>query len=56
MKALMDIPINEVMINAYGKEEDGLDNNGVFLDSLSSFWSAFYDCCTHGEEERVPVI
>lgn len=55
-KALMDLTINVVMINAFGKEEDGLDNNGVFLDALSSFWNCFYESCTIGEEERVPAI
>lgn len=40
----------------FGKEKDGLDNNGVFLDTLSSFWSSIYESCTCGKEERVPVI
>ena len=44
------------MINSLGKEEDGLDNNGVFLHALSAFWNSFYDSCTNGEDERVPVI
>ena len=55
-ETVMDIPLNVVLINAFGKEEDGVDNNGVFLDALSSFWAAFYKSCTNGEEERAPVI
>ena len=55
-ETVMDTPLNVVMINAFGKEEDGVDNNGVFLDALSSFWAAFYESCTNGEEERAPVI
>ena len=55
-KAVVDKAINVVMINSLGKEEDGLDNNGVFLDALSAFWNSFYDSCTNGEDERVPVI
>ena len=39
----------------FGKEKDGLDNNGVFLDALSSFWSSIYESCTCAKE-RVPVI
>ena len=55
-ETVMDTPLNVVMINAFGKEEDGVDNNGVFLDALSLFWAAFYESCTNGEEERAPVI
>ena len=36
-KAVVDTTLNVVMINSFGKEEDGLDNNGVFLDALSAF-------------------
>ncbi|CAH3132861.1 unnamed protein product [Pocillopora meandrina] len=38
------------------KEEDGLYTSGVFLDALSAFWNSFYDFCTNGKDERVPVI
>ena len=55
-KAVVDIAFNVVMINSFGKEEDGLDNSDVFLDALSAFWNSFYDSCTNGEDERVPVI
>ena len=55
-KAVVDTALNVVMINSFGKEEDGLDNSGVFLDELSAFWNSFYDSCTNGEDERVPVI
>ena len=55
-KAVVDIAFNVVMINSFGKEEDGLDNSGVFLDALSAFWNSFYDSRTNGEDERVPVI
>ncbi|KAK3700877.1 hypothetical protein QZH41_003040 [Actinostola sp. cb2023] len=44
------------MVNAFADEENGLDNNGVFLDALSAFWSEFDDSCTTGEQERIPVI
>lgn len=33
-KAVVDTTINVAMINAFGKTEDGLDNNGVFLDTF----------------------
>lgn len=33
--------INMVMINSFRKE-DGLDNNGVFLDARSAFLNSFY--------------
>ena len=55
-KTVVDTAFNLVMINSFGKEEDGLDNSGVFLDALSAFWNSFYDSCTNGEDERVPVI
>ena len=55
-KAVVDTAFNLVMIDSFGKEEDGLDNSGVFLDALSAFWNSFYDSCTNGEDERVPVI
>lgn len=55
-KSIVDIPVNVVMINSFGREEDGVDNNGVFLDALFSFWNSFYDSCTNGEDETVPVI
>ena len=55
-KAVVDTTINVVMINSFGKQETGLDNNGVFLDALSTFWNSFYDSCTNGEDERIPVI
>ena len=44
------------MINSFGKEEFGINDGGVFRDALSAFWSSFYDSCTVGEEERVPVV
>ena len=53
-KAVVDTAFNVVMINSFGKEEDGLDNSGVFLNALSTFWNSFYDACTNGEDERVP--
>lgn len=55
-KAVVDTTLNVVMFNSFGKEEDGLDNSGVFLDALSAFWNSFYDSCTNGEDERVPAI
>ena len=55
-KAVVDTTLNVVMINYFGKEEDGLDNSGVFLDALSAFWNSFYYSCTNGEDERVPAI
>ena len=53
-KAVVDTAFNVVMINSFGKEKDGLDNSGVFLNALSTFWNSFYDACTNGEDERVP--
>ena len=55
-KAVVDTTVNMVMINSFGKGEDGLDNSGVFLDALSAFCKSFYDSCANGEDERVPVI
>lgn len=40
-KAVVDTAFNVVMINSFGKEEDGLENSGVFLDTLSAFWNSF---------------
>lgn len=55
-ETIMNAHIKAVMINGFGKEELGVDNGGVFRDALSAFWSIFYDSCTVGEAERVPVI
>lgn len=43
--AVADTSLNAVMVDSFEKEEDGLDNSGVFLDALSAFWNSFYDCC-----------
>ena len=43
--AVADTSFNEVMVGSFEKEENGLDNSGVFLDALSAFWNSFYDCC-----------
>ena len=43
--AVADTSFNTVMVDSFEKEEDGLDNSGVFLDALSAFWNSFYDCC-----------
>lgn len=43
--AVADTSFNAVMVDSFEKEEDGLDNSGVFLDALSAFWNSFYDCC-----------
>jgi hypothetical protein len=48
--------IKVVMINASGKQELGVDNQGVLRDALSAFWSQFYDSCTVGVQERVPIV
>ena len=40
-KAVVDTTLNVVMINSFGKEKNGLDNSGVFLDALSAFWNSF---------------
>ncbi len=54
--SVMGSAIKVVMINASGKRELGVDNQGVFRDALSAFWTQFYDACTVGEQERVPVV
>ena len=54
--SIMSIAIKVVMINSFGKEELGSDDGGVFRDALSAFWILFYDSCTVGEDERVPVV
>ena len=43
--AVADTSFNEVKVDSFEKEENGLDNSGVFLDALSAFWNSFYDCC-----------
>ena len=43
--AVADTSFNAVMVDSFEKEEDGLDNSGVFLDALSALWNSFYDCC-----------
>ena len=43
--AVADTSLNAVMVDSFEKEEDGLDNSGVFLDALSAFWNSFYDYC-----------
>ena len=55
-ESVMECAIKIVMINSSGKQELGVDNRGVFCDALSAFWSQFYDSCTVGEQERVPVV
>ena len=55
-ESVMACAIKVVMINSAGKQELGVDNHGVFRDALSAFWSQFYDSCTVGEQERVPVV
>lgn len=55
-ESVMASAIKVIMINALGNEESGVDNQGVFRDALSAFWSQFYDSCTVGEQERVPVV
>ena len=44
------------MINSFGKKEKDVDDGGLLRDALSAFWSEFYDSCTVGEEERVPMV
>ena len=44
------------MINGRGEKELGADLGGVFRDAVAGFWTAFYDACTVGEEERVPSL
>ena len=55
-ESVMDCAIKVVMVNSSGKQELGVDNRGVFRDALSAFWSQFYDSCTVGEQERIPVV
>ena len=54
--SIMSTAIKVVVINSFGKEELGIDDGGVLRDVLSAFWSSFYDSCTVGEDERVPVV
>ena len=44
--------INKV---ASGKQELGVDNQGVLRDALSAFWSQFYDSCTVGVQDS-PIV
>ena len=53
-ETVMDIPLNVVMINAFGKEEDGVDNNGVFLDALSSFGPPSMNLVQMGKRRELP--
>ena len=54
--SIMSTAIKVVVINSFGKEELGIDDGGVLRDVLSAFWSSFYNLCTVGEDERVPVV
>ena len=55
-RSVMEARLKVTMINAHGQEEAGSDENGVFRDALSAFYSAFENSCTVGEDERIPVI
>ncbi len=55
-ESIMQSTIKVVMIKFFGKKELGIDNGGVLHDALSAFWNSFYDSCTVGEDERVPVV
>lgn len=50
-RSVMEARLKVTMINAHGQEEAGSDENGVFRDALSAFWSAFENSCTVGEDE-----
>ncbi|CAG9763590.1 unnamed protein product [Ceutorhynchus assimilis] len=39
-----------------GRPEAAEDFGGVFRDSLSEFWSSFYEKCTEGTDYKVPII
>ena len=54
--SILSYPIKVVMINSFEKKERGEDDGGLLRDALSAFWSEFYDSCTVGEDERVPVV
>ena len=42
------------IVNA--REEARTDENGVFRDAMSAFWTTFENSCTVGEDEGIPVI
>jgi len=54
--SVVEARLKVTMVNAHGQDESGSDENGVFRDALSAFWSAFENSCTVGEDERIPVI
>lgn len=54
--SIMAAQLTVKMVNAHGQEEAGTDENGVFRDALSAFWTTFENSCTVGEDERIPVI
>ena len=40
-ESIMNSPVKVIMVNAFGKEECGVDDGGVLRDALSAFWCSF---------------
>ena len=39
--SIMAAQLTVKMVNAHGQEDPGTDENGVFRDALSAFWTTF---------------
>ena len=53
-ETVMDTPLNVVMINAFGKEEDGVDNNGVSLTLFPHFGPPSMNLVQMGKRRELP--
>ena len=49
-----DIHVTRILEN--GEEERASDVGGVTRDTLSIFWSEFYEACTTGSNFKVPCL
>ena len=54
--SIMAAQLTVKMVNAHGQEEARTDENGVFRNALSAFWTTFENSRTVGEDERILVI
>ncbi|XP_044179577.1 uncharacterized protein LOC122961059 [Acropora millepora] len=52
---ILQVNLDVTLIGDNGKEEEG-KGAGVFRDTLSSFWSQFFNSLTVGTQEKVPAI
>jgi hypothetical protein len=53
--ALVSVNLKVVIIGTNGKPENG-QGVGALRDSITQFWSTFYDKCTLGSDAKVPCL